>query len=145
MRHVFADTGYWIAILNPRDQLHERAKSASARLRQERVILVTTEMILVEFANYYAERGAWFRQQVAQVIQSIQREPNLRLVEQTRVLFQNALALYRNRLDKQWSLTDCASILVMKEYKIVAILAYDFHFEQAGFTTLLRGSAQDNY
>lgn len=62
-----------LAILNPRDQLHERAKSASARLRQ----------------------------QVAQVIQSIQREPNLRLVEQTRVLFQDALALYRSRLDKQ--------------------------------------------
>jgi predicted nucleic acid-binding protein len=139
MRHVFADTGHWIAILNPRDQLHEWAKSESARLRQERVILVTTEMILVEFANYYAERGAWFRQQVALAIQSIQRGPNLRLVEQTRVLFQNALALYHSRLDKQWSFTDCASILVMQDYKIDAILAYDIHFEQAGFTTLLRG------
>ncbi|MBV8224638.1 MAG: type II toxin-antitoxin system VapC family toxin [Verrucomicrobia bacterium] len=139
MRHVFADTGYWIAILNPRDQLHERAKSESARLRQDRVILVTTEMILVEFANYYAERGAWFRQQAALAIQSIQREPNLRLVEQTRVLFRNALVLYHSRLDKKWSFTDCASILVMQDYKIDAILAHDIHFEQAGFTTLLRG------
>jgi uncharacterized protein len=139
MRHVFADTGYWIAILNPRDQLHDRAKSESARLQQERVILVTSEMVLVEFANYYAERGSWLRRQVAVAIQKIQSDPNLRLVEQTRVLFQNALALYHSRLDKQWSFTDCASVLIMQDYKINAILAYDLHFEQAGFKALLRG------
>jgi uncharacterized protein len=139
MRHVFADTGYWIAILNPRDQLHDRAKSESARLQQERVILVTSEMVLVEFANYYAERGSWLRRQVAVAIQKIQSDPNLRLIEQTRVLFQSALALFYSRLDKEWSFTDCASVLIMQDYKINAILAYDLHFEQAGFKALLRG------
>jgi predicted nucleic acid-binding protein len=49
MRHVFADTGYWIAVLDPRDELHHRAKQVSQNLGQFR--LITTEMMLTELAN----------------------------------------------------------------------------------------------
>jgi hypothetical protein len=30
MSTVFADTAYWIALLNPHDTLHEKTKSGSA-------------------------------------------------------------------------------------------------------------------
>ena len=40
--------------------------------------------------------------------------------------------------DQTWSLTDCASFLVMEERNITEALAYDPDFEQAGFTALLR-------
>ena len=42
------------------------------------------------------------------------------------------------RGDQRWSLTDCASFLVMEERNITAALAYDRDFEQPGFTALLR-------
>lgn len=29
MERVFADTGYWIALLNPRDDLHGKAAASS--------------------------------------------------------------------------------------------------------------------
>ena len=53
-------------------------------------------------------------------------------------LFAAGLDLYRNRPDKAWSLTDCISFVVMRERSITEALAYDRHFEQAGFRALLR-------
>jgi len=52
--------------------------------------------------------------------------------------FQDALALYEQSSDKEWSLTDCSSFLIMRELKITEALAHDKHFEQAGFDALLR-------
>ena len=138
MKGVFVDTGYWIALINPREQLHRRARSESIRSRQERTILVTSEMVLAEFAAYYADKGNYFRQSVVQAIRAIQRDPNIRLVEQSRQLFERSLERYGSRLDKSWSLTDCASFLIMEDQQIVAALAHDQHFEQAGFQALLR-------
>ena len=45
-------------------------------------------------------------------------------------------------MDQHWSLTDCASFIVMEERGISEALAYDRDFEQAGFTALLRHEAQ---
>ena len=46
MKTVFADTGYWLALLNPRDQLHGTVRSVSASLGQVRII--TSEMVMDE-------------------------------------------------------------------------------------------------
>ena len=46
--------------------------------------------------------------------------------------------LYDSRNDKQWSLTDCISFVVMQDYEITDALTGDHHFEQAGFRALLR-------
>ncbi len=45
--------------------------------------------------------------------------------------------IYEKRLDKDYSLTDCISILTMKTLNIREILTHDNHFEQEGFTILL--------
>ena len=50
MPEVFADTGYWIALLNERDSLHSKARELSARLVDSTI--VTTEMVLTEFLNH---------------------------------------------------------------------------------------------
>ena len=46
MAALFADSGYWIALIDRRDELHARARAASARLNE--VEIVTTQMALVE-------------------------------------------------------------------------------------------------
>jgi uncharacterized protein len=56
-------------------------------------------------------------------------------------LFARSLELYEQRLDKDWSQTDCASFLIMQQYQIAEALAYDKHFEQAGFIALMRSQA----
>jgi uncharacterized protein len=136
VKEVFADTGYWIALFDPKDELHDKANAVSQNLGQ--VIIVTSEMVLTEFANYFARRGSEFRATVARVIDGIRNNPNVRLVPQTSRQFQSAFTLYRNYLDKGWSLTDCASIIAIQELHIEEVLAHDQHFVQAGFRALLR-------
>jgi predicted nucleic acid-binding protein len=75
---------------------------------------------------------------VVELIRSIRANPNIRVVPQTSLQFQDALALYEQSSDKKWSLTDCALFLVMRELGITEALAYDEHFKQAGFVALLR-------
>ena len=53
-------------------------------------------------------------------------------------LWNEALELYHQHRDKQWTLTDCASFIVMRERGITEALTGDRHFEQAGFVALLK-------
>jgi predicted nucleic acid-binding protein len=133
---VFADTGYWIALFNPRDQLHVRAV-ASSQVVQGRLI-VTSQMVLIEFLNYYAALGQQFRERAVQVVRSLESNVNVEVVPQTAVQFAAALSLYAQRQDKEWSITDCASFLIMQARGITEALAHDEHFQQAGFVPLLR-------
>jgi uncharacterized protein len=136
MKQVFADTGYWIAILNPKDELHGKAMEVSRNLGQ--VVIVTSEVVLTELANYFADRGASFREKASAAIESIRKNPNARLILQTSLQFQSGAAMYRRYADKEWSLTDCTSIETMQEQGINDVLAYDQHFKQAGLVPLLR-------
>ncbi len=136
MNAIFADTGYWIALFNPRDDLHAKALTV-ARVTQGRPI-VTSQMVLTEFLNYYASLGQLFRQQAVQVVRSLQQATEVEIVLQTDKQFQAALTFYAQRPDKEWSLVDCASFLIMQERHLTETLAHDEHFQQAGFAPLLR-------
>lgn len=136
MKKVFADTGYWIAVVNPHDSLNDKALRVSASLGPH--LIVTSEMVLTEVAAYFSDKGAPLRQAVVDLIRSIRANPNSRVVPQTSLQFQDAVALYEQSSDKEWSLTDCSSFLIMREQKITEALAHDKHFEQFGFVALLR-------
>ncbi len=134
MRVVFADTGYWQAISNPRDQLHSRAVDVSRALG--RVRQVTTEMVLAELLA--ALSGTATRATAVQLVETIRNDPNVDVVPQSSLQFRSAFDRYRNAADKAWSLADCASFDVMATRGIREALAHDRHFEQAGFVALLR-------
>jgi predicted nucleic acid-binding protein len=59
MRRIFADTFYWIAVLNPRDQAHARTVALSKTLQPAQII--TSDEVLTEFLNYFAEYGDFQR------------------------------------------------------------------------------------
>jgi predicted nucleic acid-binding protein len=137
MNAVFADAGYWIALFNPRDQLHDKAVVA-AQVTQGRLI-VTSQMVLTEFLNHYASFGEPFRRQAVEVVRSLQDDADVEVILQTAEQFEAALTLYAQRQDKAWGFTDCASFVIMQERGITEALAHDEHFSQAGFRPLLRG------
>jgi predicted nucleic acid-binding protein len=136
MRSVFADTGYWIALINPRDGLHDKAITAGKQLAPSTI--VTSDMVLTEVLNMFAEKGALLRDVAVKAVQAIKGDNRIDVVPQTRRLFQAAFDLYSKRPDKEWSLTDCASFVIMTERKITDALTHDKHFEQSGFAALLR-------
>ena len=136
MREVFADTGYWIAMIRDNDALHEVVISLAQRLQTYRI--VTSEMVLTEFLGYFSKQGYYWRALASDLTRDILDDPSIEVVEQTSNQFREALLRYTARLDQRWSLIDCANFLVMEERGITEALAYDRDFEQAGFTALLR-------
>ena len=44
---------------------------------------------------------------------------------------------YRTRPDKNWSLTDCLSFVVMERSQLTEALTTDRHFEQAGMKVMM--------
>jgi uncharacterized protein len=136
VRVVFADTGYWVALLNPHDELHNKAIELSKSINP--VHIVTSEMVLTEVLNDFSKRGDYLRKVATELIDRIQENSNITLISQTSEQFQQGLELYKNRSDKSWSLTDCVSFKIMEQMDIYEALAYDKHFEQAGFRALLR-------
>jgi len=63
---IFADTSYWMALVNPRDQIHQKALSVSRQLSSES--LLTTEMVLVEVLNSFSD--SLYREAVAEWLQA---------------------------------------------------------------------------
>jgi predicted nucleic acid-binding protein len=136
MRAVFADTGYWVAVIHPHDGLHEQAMAVSAQLGE--CSLVSSEMVLVEVLNTFSGRGQHLREAASRTVREITADPNVEVFPQTPQLFREALALYEARADKNWSLTDCASFVIMKKRRIDEALTDDHHYIQNGFKALLK-------
>ncbi|WP_416674110.1 type II toxin-antitoxin system VapC family toxin [Egbenema bharatensis] len=135
MRILFVDTSYWVARFNRHDQWHQKARELSSQLGDAQ--LLTSELVLVECLNYFSAFGAEMRQKVAIAVQNILEAPDIQVTWQTHSLFEAGLTLYRSRLDKGYSLTDCVSMVVMRQEAIQRVLTHDKHFGQEGFTILL--------
>ena len=136
MREVYADSGYFVAMYDPRDVLHQKARDVTARLGSFR--MVTSEMVLVEFLNHVSKGGELVRRRAADAERTMRTNLDVHIEPQTRSLFRAAADLYANRLDQRWSVTDCASFLIMEDRGIAEALAHDRDFAQAGFRALLR-------
>jgi predicted nucleic acid-binding protein len=135
MRRVFADTYYWIALLNDKDQGHAAAQAVSQSLGQATV--VTTQEVLSEVLTHFSGFGRFMRQSAAAFIRNILADPAIHVREQSGPSFFSGLSLYEARPDKAYSLTDCISMEAMRQESIAEILTHDNHFTQEGFTILL--------
>ena len=133
MTGVYADSFYFIALLNPSDQYHLAAVEATKKLT---VPLVTTTWILVEVADALCEPD--LRPRVHLFLRRTGFDPNIRVIVADSEWYGRGVELYGRRADKSWSLTDCISFEVMSEFGLTSALTGDRHFEQAGFRALLR-------
>lgn len=133
MKTVFADAFYFVGLLNRADQHHAKVVAAARQLRSD---LLTTEWILAEFADALAESAS--RRLVPQFIRDLEADSKVKIIRADTELFQRGLQLYQARPDKDWSLTDCISFVVMEDEGVREALTGDEHFGQAGFTALLK-------
>lgn len=134
-KFVFLDTAYANALINTRDQWHESAVVWQERLAKEMRPLLSTEFVLVEIADGLAT--VRFRKHAVQMINLLKKNPFVEIVPLSSELFNEALELYKKRMDKGWGLTDCTSFIVMQHYEVIDVLTTDEHFQQAGFRALL--------
>ena len=129
---VFADTFFFLAVLNPRDAAHRRAVEMSRSLRRPRM---TTAWVLTEVGDAFARDN---REAFLDLLKLVRTNPLMRVIEPTQEWFDRGVNLYRERPDKDWPLTDCISFAVMHEFGLRDALTCDRHFEQAGFRELLK-------
>ena len=107
---VFADTFFFLAVLNPRDAAHRRAVEVSRSLRRPRM---TTGWVLTEVGDAFAKDN---REAFLDLLKLVRTNPLIRVIEPTQEWFDRGVNLYRERPDKDWPLTDCISFAVMHEF-----------------------------
>ncbi|MCW5853653.1 MAG: type II toxin-antitoxin system VapC family toxin [Anaerolineae bacterium] len=135
MKSVFVDTAAWIALFNEYDALHNQASRLKLKLNVEHTWLVTTDFVLLEVADALCAARA--RSRTITNVNTVRQSPTTVVVPFSQVLLNAAWNMYSRRLDKDWSLTDCTSFVVMTQEGITQAFTSDHHFEQAGFKKLL--------
>lgn len=135
MKSVFADTCYYIALCNPKDEWSAAAIEASKKCRDH---VVTAEYVILELGKYLCDPAD--RVLFLDLVDELRGSGRTTVIEASRARLESGLALYRRRLDKSWSLTDCISFVVMEALGIRDALSCDKHFLQAGFSILMVNS-----
>lgn len=98
---------------------------------------LTHNYVLAEFVPL-AERRHLPRSPALGFLNKIQKNPTVSIVYVDARLHDEAMNLLGRRLDKNWSLCDAVSFVLMKTHGIDEALTTDHHFEQAGFVRLLK-------
>ncbi|MFT3881977.1 MAG: PIN domain-containing protein [Gemmatales bacterium] len=130
---VFADTQFFIALANPHDSWRAATLSAMSKVSET---IVTTEFVLMEVGDALSRTGE--RQRFKELLTKLDNEAQVIVLPASHVLFREASELHAARLDKEWSLTDCSSFIVMQHRGIQKSLTGDHHFTQAGFEVLIK-------
>jgi uncharacterized protein len=132
MKTVFADTSFYIALVNSRDEHHRRACRFADEHRGD---FVTSAWVIEELADYLCDVPN--RPLFLSMYEDLRNDDRVTIVPLSIDLFEDGLRLYAARTDKNWSFTDCISFSIMERLKIHEAAATDHHFLQAGFAALL--------
>ena len=133
MRAAFADTSFFVAFLSARDVDHATAANFMENFGGR---IVTTDWVLAELGNFLAKSS--IRNLFASFARDLLTDSRIEILPADREQFEAGCALYDARADKEWSLTDCISMVIMEERAMRDIFTADHHFEQAGYNILLK-------
>ena len=132
---IFVDTLFVVALINPRDQYHAKARELAAKYEDNP--LLVTDAVLLEIGNGLARN---YKQEAIDVIEDFLDSEEVQIVRLTTELFERAFDLYKKYEDKDWGLIDCISFIAMKDAGVTEALTFDQDFEQAGFKALMAES-----
>lgn len=132
MSVVFADSFFYLALLNKNDSAHSRARLFAETSRCQ---VVTTAFILIEVADALSRVGN--RTNFISLLKRLNEDPFVTIIPPTIQAYEAGIDLYIRRRDKDWSLTDSISFAVMEHKGISEALTADHHFAQAGYNPLL--------
>jgi predicted nucleic acid-binding protein len=133
MKPVFADTSYYLALVNRVDPRHDLAVNLAENMLGRTFV---TEYVLVELGSALS-RGS-DRLVYLDLLEKLQRDTSTTIIAASEALFRQGVSVFAKRPDKEWSLVDCISFAVMKQRRLTEALTTDRHFTQAGFQALLR-------
>lgn len=135
MATYFADTSFWVGLSRKRNQHNRSAVAWHQVVIRTRSTILTTEAVLLEWLNSMS--GVSTRRIAAESCLRARADARIEVVPFDAALMLVAIELYRDRPDKNWSLTDCLSFVVIGRRGITEALTTDHDFEQAGLKALM--------
>ncbi len=134
MKAVFVDTAGWMACADGSDPANARACAARDEALEKGNLLVTTDYVLDETLTLIRMRlslaaaESWWSQ--------LEGSSRVRWewIGVTRA--EKARRVFFRHRDKNYSFTDCTSLVVMQELRLKQALTTDRHFRQMGFEIL---------
>jgi uncharacterized protein len=137
MKTVFADTSFYIGLLCPHDAIYQRCTDFDLAYAGH---YLTSDFVLIELGNWLAstrDRGVF-----VEFNRLLRGSSRTTILAATAGWIADGLSLYAERPDKEWSVTDCISIQMMRKHAVTEVLTADRHFTQAGFNALLADGAK---
>ena len=138
MTEIFADTSGWGCLFDAAQTHHALAVNLYRNARLNHHKIITTNYVLTELVALLSSPLRFPRTQTIKLIKSLRDSPYIDILHIDLTTDQQSLDLFCQRPDKQWSLVDCSSFVVMQQRELHEALTTDHHFEQAGFTCLLK-------
>src|SRR3990172_538844 len=135
-KSVFVDSFAWIAAINKSDNYHDVTLRIIADLLGKNSKLFTTNYVIIETINALSKKE--YRNTVVEFIHKLEKSPSVEIIGITEDTYSNAWKLYQERMDKDWGITDCTSFEVMRMFNIKRAFTNDKHFEQAGFSLMVK-------
>lgn len=113
------------------DQNHLKTKKHWQQIGKALPRIITTSYIFDEIVTYFNSRN--YHAKAVQVGNSLLQSTYVSTIDVDRQLFLQGWQYFQQHDDKQYSLTDCISFIVMQQNNISIAFSLDKHFSQAGF------------
>jgi uncharacterized protein len=133
---LFADTSGWAYLADRHDPLHRNVHAVYQHALMRQRLLVTTNYVLAELVALLSSRSRIPRQQILLYVDALRVAPHIEIIHINAEFDAEAWSLLKARIDKNWSLVDASSFVIMTTYGMKEALTTDHHFTQAGFVQL---------
>lgn len=137
MADIFADTSGWGHLVDRSQAYHAQAANIYRQARQQGRTFITTNYILTELVALLGSPLRLSHSATVAFITGLKTSPYIEVIHVDPALDEKAWQLFTQRQDKNWSLVDGASFVVMQQRSLLEAFTTDEHFEQAGFVRLL--------
>jgi uncharacterized protein len=138
MADIFVDTSGWATLFDPKETHYSSAALLYRTGRQQGHTFVTTNYVIGELVSLLTSPFRVPRIKIIPYIDGLRTSPHVQVVHIDAQLDERAWQRLKARRDKDWSLVDCSSYVLMEQRGITQALTTDHHFEQAGFIRLLK-------
>lgn len=135
---IFADTAGLASFVDESQLDHQAAVDDVKRVYQAQGKIITTNYVLAELTALFTRPLRLPKVKQLIFFERLRASSWMQIIHIDEALDQAAWELWSKRQDKDWSLVDCASFVVMRQLGITDALTTDHHFEQAGFVRLLK-------
>lgn len=133
---VFVDTSGWAYLLDRSSELHRDVSSMYQQILSQQRSFVTSNYIIAELVALLTSRSRISRQQLIKFIDALKLAPHIEILNVDPDMDAASWTLLKRYSDKEWSLVDASSFVIMKQHGITEAITTDHHFTQAGFIKL---------